>query len=82
MRYSSVLSSIDDDRAEPGLREAAVLEPNCPACGHGVPAGSRFCNLCGAALPESQPAETAPSHQEAVLQSLRALMPQPLVNNA
>jgi predicted ATPase/class 3 adenylate cyclase len=83
MRYSSTRSpigNIDDDQAEPALRETTTLKPTCPACGHGVPAGSRFCNLCGAALPESRPAETAPSHQEAVLQSLRALMPQPLVD--
>jgi predicted ATPase/class 3 adenylate cyclase len=71
---------IDDERGEPALQETATLEPTCPACGHAVPAGSRFCNLCGTALPQGQLPEAALSHQEAVLQNLRALMPQPLVD--
>ncbi|TFG71116.1 MAG: zinc-ribbon domain-containing protein, partial [Anaerolineales bacterium] len=51
----------------------------CSACGHKVPAGSRFCSQCGSPLPEELPVELNPSGREVMLQSLRSLMPQPLV---
>ncbi|MGD1993979.1 MAG: adenylate/guanylate cyclase domain-containing protein, partial [Anaerolineae bacterium] len=83
MLYFPMCSQIEDtegDPTEPDLRETAMPEPNCSVCGQEVPAGSRFCNLRGTVLPESQPSEAVPSRPEAPWQSLRELMPQSLVD--
>jgi serine/threonine-protein kinase len=40
-----------------------VQELRCPQCGRVNPAGSCFCNGCGAALPSTGPQRQFPSHQ-------------------
>jgi predicted ATPase/class 3 adenylate cyclase len=62
------------------VSDAQVSAPNCPTCGHVVPAGSKFCNLCGTPIPESPLPPASPLRQDMVLQSLRALMPSPLAH--
>jgi predicted ATPase/class 3 adenylate cyclase len=54
--------------------------PICPTCGHVVPVGSKFCNLCGTAMPDASVSPTIPRRQDEVLQNLRALMPMPLAD--
>ena len=50
----------------------------CPSCGHGNPAGARFCNDCGASLggptPSPEPRAYTPPHLvEKILASRSAL---------
>jgi predicted ATPase/class 3 adenylate cyclase/uncharacterized protein HemY len=54
--------------------------PTCPTCGHVVPMGSKFCNLCGTAMPDASVSPTVSRRQDEVLQNLRALMPTPLAD--
>ena len=71
MRTFPTLGHQDAPLAAAGLPTV----PPCPACGQPVPAGSRFCNQCGASLPESQLPRAAAVRQNQVQQTLRALMP-------
>jgi len=57
------------------LHCAATVGEPCPACGQLALPGSRFCNRCGARLPDALSRRQGRAKQERALDGLRALMP-------
>ena len=57
---AAIEKRVTPEPAEPA-GSAGEAPTNCPGCGAEQPPGSRFCNQCGAAIPEPKPAEAPAS---------------------
>jgi class 3 adenylate cyclase len=80
MLYTIIPNQQNSDDAESDQGKTAASTPSCPSCGHRVTPGSKFCSQCGTRLPQDRLPRLPPSCEGATIQSLRALMPQPLVD--
>jgi predicted ATPase/class 3 adenylate cyclase/uncharacterized protein HemY len=80
MIYLSERRDPNPATAEFGVSRGPALEPSCHACEQPLPAGSKFCNQCGARVVTGEASSMSSSHQGETLRSLQALMPERLAN--
>jgi predicted ATPase/class 3 adenylate cyclase len=75
MERCSVCDDEHRDGTVSGAEDATTTSTSCAACGQPVPPESRFCNRCGARLPDLPPLASGPRPQAEVQQALQSLMP-------